>query len=289
MAGKELTIRINVRQGPAKGKRFTLKNEVCRIGSDAACDITIDGPYVSPEHAIISRREDGLWRLQNKSVNRTLVNQQAVDSRQLESGDLIQVGAETLLEFEILKKKEKEKSKRTKREKSGAGAAGLLKRPGLVLGFAFYIFVLIAGGFYLQSVTGESTGTSLSAREAKRALTLTRTFLNSATFSQAAPTIAASSAATGQSEDASGYYRLAFLLNENSAANSLAAEQLIDKMLEEGRAHLALAWHYEEQQRWQSAIAVYREIMAMMPDIRVPLVKLAVRRISELEKLSEEQ
>ena len=93
--------------GPLKGKRLKVKKTTISIGSNRKCDVTLKGEYVSDLHAVVKKREDGVWVVQNNSVNGTLINGERADLKVLAEGDRIQVGADSMFEvsFESGRKK----------------------------------------------------------------------------------------------------------------------------------------------------------------------------------------
>jgi len=82
----------------ASGTRFTLDSDRMTIGRSTACDVRIEEPSISSEHARFVRAEDG-WRIVNLlSTNGVFVNGQKVFSHRLCEGDEIRLGR-TLLRF----------------------------------------------------------------------------------------------------------------------------------------------------------------------------------------------
>ncbi len=77
---------------PVTGRRFALDTPRIVIGRSLECDITVDEPGVSSQHAKISKDGQG-WRVANLlSTNGTFVNGQKVSSVVLSDGDRIRVG-----------------------------------------------------------------------------------------------------------------------------------------------------------------------------------------------------
>jgi hypothetical protein len=74
------------------GKEFVLVSDRTTIGRSQVCDIQIDEPSLSSEHARLVRSEDG-WRVINLlSTNGVFVNDEKVFSHRLNDGDVIRLG-----------------------------------------------------------------------------------------------------------------------------------------------------------------------------------------------------
>ena len=94
-AGGEATL---VLHEPGGARAFRLVKPVVTLGRLAECDVVVDDPGASRQHARI-RRADGEWILTDLgSTNGTLVNDEVVQERMLDDGDRITIG-ETVLEF----------------------------------------------------------------------------------------------------------------------------------------------------------------------------------------------
>lgn len=65
-------------------------------GRLASCDITVDDPTVSREHAAFVRRGDGWWVVDLGSTNGTVVNGARVSEERLEPGDTVELGESKL-------------------------------------------------------------------------------------------------------------------------------------------------------------------------------------------------
>ena len=74
------------------GARFTLNNQLTRIGRNPESEILFDDITVSRSHAEITANEDGLIVRDLGSLNGTYVNRQIVEQSRLVHGDELQVG-----------------------------------------------------------------------------------------------------------------------------------------------------------------------------------------------------
>jgi pSer/pThr/pTyr-binding forkhead associated (FHA) protein len=271
------TEQLVVKRGPKVGRQFKLSTSPTRIGAERSCEVAVKGSYVDPVHAVLERRGN-LWYIENKSVNGTLVNQAQITSKVLEPGDVIQIGSDTLLAFELVEQKEK---KKRKKKPAGAEKKGLLGNPLVVGGVGLYLGVILIGFIYFSLRSG-STGAGFSAEYAAQVVAETRAFLESDALASA-PT-AAPAGALGRLDDAADpaadYYRLlaARRAGEIGEESSQRVKAIEDRIGEE----FAQAWLLEQQERWREAIGRYRQITAIVPDGRAPSTQVAARRIKQL-------
>ena len=110
--------RLTFQVGPHKGRVCPIRKAEFVLGTGGGDDLNLEGTYISPRHAVISKRDDQ-YVLKNESINGTLVNNQRIDTHILRHNDLIQVGAEVVLKFEREEEKGKKKSKEAKESKEG--------------------------------------------------------------------------------------------------------------------------------------------------------------------------
>ena len=94
--------RLTGKAGSCKGKKIQLKQDSMTLGSARGNLIRLKGDYVSQEHAVIRKRVDARWMIENKSEYGLLVNAERVEARVLVHGDTIQIGSANLLAFEDL-------------------------------------------------------------------------------------------------------------------------------------------------------------------------------------------
>jgi len=279
MSNEKKVVRLIQRQGEHSGKRYTLKKDRVSLGSDPASQIVIKGSFVSPEHAIINRRDDGLWMISNLSVNRTLVNQQEVDTQQLVSGDMIQIGAETLFEFEVVDKKAKKEKSRPRAKKTGP----ISRRPMVQVALLAYLLLLVVAGVVLKGMSTSGNDITLSAEEVDSVLAASRTYLTSDEYIHATSRITLPIRSI-KTEDAALYYQLVSTLTPEGSTTPSDSGPLLDALLEDSRNHLYRAWKYERQLRWKRAIEEYQAVLAAVPDIRIPLVRFVTRRIKFIQE-----
>ena len=88
-SGAALVIRAG---GGRAGESFTLGDERTSIGRTPDAGVFLDDVTVSRNHALLVRREDGLYIDDLGSLNGTYVNRRRIESHALEDGDEIQIG-----------------------------------------------------------------------------------------------------------------------------------------------------------------------------------------------------
>jgi hypothetical protein len=88
-AGAVLVIRSG---GGRAGESFTIDEERMSIGRTPDAAVFLDDVTVSRNHALLVRRQDGLYVDDLGSLNGTYVNRRRIESHRLEDGDEIQVG-----------------------------------------------------------------------------------------------------------------------------------------------------------------------------------------------------
>lgn len=84
-------------RGPNAGSRFLLDRDQTTIGRHPDSDIFLDDVTVSRRHAEIVRVHDRLETRDLGSLNGSYVNGERVESRELHSGDELQIGRFKLL------------------------------------------------------------------------------------------------------------------------------------------------------------------------------------------------
>ena len=82
-----------------EGKRLPITHWENVIGRSRRCDVVLEDPAVSRNHAVLTRYDDGSWTISDAdSKNGITVNHEIQDIRELAEGDLIGIG-EALLRF----------------------------------------------------------------------------------------------------------------------------------------------------------------------------------------------
>ena len=89
--------------GSAAGKTIRIPGPEVTLGRSTECDIVIEDPYVSRQHATLSVRDVDLFLTDLGSTAGSVVNGNSVVSSTIESGSEVVLG-ETLMRFEKLPK-----------------------------------------------------------------------------------------------------------------------------------------------------------------------------------------
>ena len=84
-------------KGPLTGVRFAVEADTISIGRLNECDIELNQPNVSRQHAFIKRVGENLQIIDNNSGNGTFVNGRRVRHAALHNGDEIRIGPNTLV------------------------------------------------------------------------------------------------------------------------------------------------------------------------------------------------
>jgi hypothetical protein len=83
---------LEIVRGAMAGEKVALKEGTQSFGRAAECDVFLDDITVSRHHCDIIVADDGVTVKDCGSTNGTLVDSQAVESKKLEAGDVIQIG-----------------------------------------------------------------------------------------------------------------------------------------------------------------------------------------------------
>jgi len=89
-----------VRAGSQAGDRFTLDDDITRLGRHPDSEISLDDITVSRRHAEVQRTAEGYVVADAGSLNGTYVNQERVERAALRHGDELQIGKFRLVFFE---------------------------------------------------------------------------------------------------------------------------------------------------------------------------------------------
>ena len=80
-------------------REVVIRGERAVIGRLPECDVPVDDPGVSREHAEL-KKEDGVWTVRDLgSRNGTFVNDEPVDRRRIAEGDVVRVGPDVTVEL----------------------------------------------------------------------------------------------------------------------------------------------------------------------------------------------
>jgi len=85
-------VMIEVIEGVDKGINFAIKNKTITIGRADASDLKLTDEYVSNKHCQIVFREDHFTVIDLQSLNKTKINDNVFQQRNLEDGDILSLG-----------------------------------------------------------------------------------------------------------------------------------------------------------------------------------------------------
>jgi pSer/pThr/pTyr-binding forkhead associated (FHA) protein len=279
----EVKTQLIVEHGNKEGKVYDLKNSPVVLGSDANITITITGEFVDSTHAILEKRDDGIWMIRNKSIHGTLVNGQHIDLESLANEDTIQIGSETLFKFVEVQVKQRRKNKKSKNPDDKSGDK---KSNKLMVGLGIYLMIMLVVGVFLSGGGKKvsSPGDGISAKK----------FLLSISAKQLKNCIVDKSDQTGQfkvmidhTDFASIYHRLQTLdVVEDEEEIDLLLGRLSEKLIQ----HYNAAWSFEGQLQLNKAGKEYRQMTYLIPDFRCSVTYYALKKIEYLKaKLSKDE
>jgi hypothetical protein len=92
IAGSKDKAMVVINKGSNLGSRYLINTQGVTIGRSTTSDIFLDDVTVSRAHAVIEMRPEGFVLKDSGSLNGTYVNNVSVSSKDLNSGDQIQIG-----------------------------------------------------------------------------------------------------------------------------------------------------------------------------------------------------
>ena len=102
------------------GERIPITHWENVIGRSLRCDVVVQFPTVSRNHAVLTRYDDGSWTISDAdSKDGTLVNGESVDICQLFEGDVISIGGVELSFLPATRRQEKTQAFLRKKASSG--------------------------------------------------------------------------------------------------------------------------------------------------------------------------
>jgi two-component system, cell cycle response regulator len=85
-------VTIDVIEGADAGKKFVVANKTITIGRGDMCEMKLTDEYVSNKHCQIVYREDHFTAIDLQSLNKTKVNDNSFQQRNLNNGDVLTLG-----------------------------------------------------------------------------------------------------------------------------------------------------------------------------------------------------
>ncbi len=92
IAGSKDKAMVVINKGSNLGSRYLINTQSVTIGRSTTSDIFLDDVTVSRAHAVIEMSPEGFVLKDSGSLNGTYVNNVSVSSKDLNSGDQIQIG-----------------------------------------------------------------------------------------------------------------------------------------------------------------------------------------------------
>lgn len=83
---------LTIESGPDAGHKYRANDKAVRLGRSPDNDVILRDPATSGHHARLERRGDAFWLVDLGSTNGTFVNGESVQERQLNNGDRLTVG-----------------------------------------------------------------------------------------------------------------------------------------------------------------------------------------------------
>lgn len=95
-------VSLEVIEGVDTGASFAIANKTITIGRAEASDLKLTDEYVSNKHCQIVFRDDHFTVIDLQSLNKTRVNDNSFQQRNLDDGDILSLG-KTKIKFNWLK------------------------------------------------------------------------------------------------------------------------------------------------------------------------------------------
>ena len=92
---------LNIETGPDAGHTHRIGDHALRLGRSPDNDVILRDPATSGHHARVELRGDQFWIVDLGSTNGTYVNGEAIQEKQLTSGDRVTIGQNSV-HFTIL-------------------------------------------------------------------------------------------------------------------------------------------------------------------------------------------
>ena len=198
----------------------------------------------------------------------------------------------TTLEF-VVDAPAKRTNKQRKRKPGSGQLSVLTERPGLVVGIGAYLLAIVGLGLYLSGLDDTSDATGLSPELVHRVLENSRKILTTDLEPATSGTMIGNTEVPidRNAEQAARYFRLmAYKRRVRGGLSRTDAREeadLIDGILEDVNRFLFRAWNLESQGRWKEAMKAYDSALSVVPDIRVPVARLAAYRRNKLKEVIE--
>jgi hypothetical protein len=256
--------------GSCKGTVCRARTPTITIGSAKKSDFVVTGRLVSEVHATVEIGTDGRVTLRNRSPHGTFVNRDAVDVRQLQRGDRIQIGEGGIVEVQI-------GEDAVKREGAKAKSG---KKPILMVVVVVYLLAMVALMGYLATRPKGPAAVSGDAVAAALAKTRSELLDKSWWIDQGHST---TPQVISDLDPSGAYYAVQSLIASDAPPEQVAAKA--DLLLQRLQGMFQDARMLEQRERWKDARARYHQIIEAVPDSRLAITQLADARLAKLERL----
>lgn len=258
---------LRVEHGRARPSRLRLNRPSYTIGSAADCDIVTQGDKVSAVHATVELDSTtGGWVVRNKSNFGILVNRRPADVATIAPGDQIQVGESLLLSFQ------------GKLARSGTTAEPAKQKRGgstrqVVIGALVGVYLLGIGALMIVLSAGgdKSADGGLTADYLEDVLTATEQHLQDLR-------LPAGESEPGSIQASQLYYRIGLGVAGEQRSRDIA------RLLETLDGLMFQAWLLEQRGDRREAYEHYREVEELVPDVRAPVTRVAIWRMTKLRE-----
>lgn len=269
--------RLTGKAGSCKGKKIQLKQDSMTLGSARGNSIRLKGDYVSQEHAVIRKRVDARWMIENKSEYGLLVNAERVEARVLVHGDTIQIGSANLLAFEDLQQLNQAAKSPTSSTFASLASFKNPKQVGIVALVLVYLIIMA----YLLSdrLGGESSRRlALSMETFASAIDATIDYANSGQVNL-------DDAFQGLDKSTPNYlfYELA-TLSVNPSTLTAEKEARSEQLRQELESMFLRAYQHQQMGQYRRAIEIINEVYLMIPDPRAPITQYCLQVLASLKE-----
>ncbi len=263
--------RLRVLKGESPGRDLAVSASPFTIGSDAECDLILADASVRPQHAVLEEESEGHWTLRNLGPRGVLVNQNPVSSTLLSDGDLIQIGAATLLSFQVAEAAAKTPAAAGTPATPPAVNPVLLAVLGVVVALSVAFLILAPR---LKSAAGDDSD-ALTPTLMAEVLQETRDCLlgDDLLKSYRAPMTRVE-----KSSDPAVLFYVLIAMRQRGAEAAKVTDWIDQQLLDPARRQLTQAWLLESQDRLGEARQAYRRLVEALPDLRCPATRYAAYR-----------
>ena len=262
--------RLRVLKGENPGRDLAVSASPFTIGSDAQCDLILSDASVRPQHAVLEEEGEGHWTLRNLGPRGVLVNQNPVSSTLLGDGDLIQIGAATLLSFHL--------AEATAKTPAAAGTPASPPAVNPVLLAVFGVVVTLSVALLILAPRSKSTGDDPDALTPTLMAELLQETRDCLLGDDLLKGYRAPMTRVEKSSDPAVLFYTLIALRQRGMDTAKVTEWVDQQLLHPARNQLTQAWLLESQGRLAEAHQAYQSLSEALPDLRCPATRYATYR-----------